>query len=424
MKRTGRPEREVGDRGQRPLGRGELLAILGFWTFMALLGAANEVVDPDSGPARWAGSQPIISEFFEAYLWAALTPVIFWLSGRLRIERSHWVRPAILLAAVGLGCAVFADVVEDVFEIQVLGASPSDPGTSPLQSLLRLWFLNDLMIFVAVLAAGFAREYFFRYRDRQEQAVELQARAAVLEAQLSDARLEALRMQVNPHFLFNTLHAVSSLVQRDPDGVRRMIAKLAALLRTTLSGSSSPEVPLEAELEFLEDYLDIMGIRFQGRLEVDFEIQPGLLGATVPNLILQPLVENAVKHGLGETDGPAAITVTGAAHDDVLVLAVLDTGPGVPPDLDLQAAPGIGLRNVRDRLRQLYGDDASLRVEAREGGGTRAEVRLPLLLPAGIAHRRPGTAGGAADHHTGDDATSPAESLPAAGTGSTTGSPS
>lgn len=388
------PEPRAGDTadGSRfvPLGRRELLAIIGFWTFMALLSAANQVVDPRGVSARWAGvGEPIMGEFFVAYLWAILTPAIFWLSAWARLDRSGWVRPVLALGAAAIGCAIFADVIEDVFEIHVLGASAQASPTSPLQSLLRLWFLNDLMIFVAVLAAGFAREYFVRYRARQDEAVRLEARAALLEAQLAEARLEALRMQVNPHFLFNTLHAISSLVHRDPDGVRSMVAKLANLLRTTLKGSGEAEVSLERELEFLEDYLEIMQVRFQGRLEVEFDVDCGLLEARVPNLILQPLVENAVKHGVGGSEGPVRVVVTGAAESDRLVLGVLDTGPGLPGGAGGAPTTGIGLQNVRERLAHLYGGRGDLTVESRPEGGVRAEIRVPLRVPEAASSPSP-----------------------------------
>lgn len=366
----------------RPLGRNELLAIFGFWTFMALLAEANHLVDPGGGRTSAGIGQHLALEFFEAYLWAILTVLVFWVVGRLRVERTRWVKPLLILGALGLASAIFVDVVENLFEIHALGLDRSAGGTSPIQSLRRMWFLNDLMIYVAILAAAFARDYFFRYRSRQEQAIRLQGRAAVLEAQLAEARLEALRMQVNPHFLFNTLHAVSSLVHRDPDGVRRMIAKLANLLRTTLRGGTEPEVSLERELEFLEDYLEIMRIRFQGRLDVEFDVAPGLLHALVPNLILQPLVENAVKHGVAKTTDPAQIVITAAAEDHTLVLRVFDSGPGLTTP-DPAEEPGIGIRNVRERLAQLYGDGARLILASRPEGGARAEVRLPLRTAEG-----------------------------------------
>jgi len=365
--------------GYRPLGGRELLGIFAFWTFMALLAAANEVVDPrGAGAEGWSGfGKPVLLEFFEAYLWAALTPAIFWLTGRLSFDRGRWMGPALLLAAVAIACSVLADVADDFVGMRVLGLPGNPDAISPVSSVLRLWFANDLMICLAVIAAGFARVYFLRYRARQEQAGRLQAHAALLEAQLAEARLDALRMQVNPHFLFNTLHAVSTLVDRDPDGVRRMVAKLAGLLRTALGDGGDPEVALERELEFLEDYLEIMLVRFQGRLEVDFRVDPDLLDARVPNLILQPLLENAIKHAVGETEGLVHVEVSGESRGGDLLLSVSDTGPGFPAGGD-GPAPGIGLSNVRGRLAQLYGDDADLRLESRPGGGARATIRLPL----------------------------------------------
>ena len=151
-------------------------------------------------------------------------------------------------------------------------------------------------MYLAVLAAGFAREYFVRDQIRQRQAVELQA-------QLADARLSALRMQINPHFLFNTLHAISALVDRDPAGVRRMIARLSELLRMTIDRQAADEVPLREELAFLRRYIEIMEIRFQGALHVSTKVDNETLDALVPNLILQPIVENALEHGVSRRNG-------------------------------------------------------------------------------------------------------------------------
>jgi len=183
-------------------------------------------------------------------------------------------------------------------------------------------------------------------------------------------------MQLNPHFLFNTLHAVSALVERDPSGVRRMIARLSTLLRHTLDSGTAQEVPLGDELQFLRDYLDIQQVRFQGRLEVVEDVASGLLDALVPNLILQPLVENAIEHGVSEMEEGGHIEIAARREGDDLVLSVRDNGPGMDQEIPLREN-GVGLRNTRERLEGMYGDAGSLLLEAAEAGGLQAVVTLP-----------------------------------------------
>ena len=228
--------------------------------------------------------------------------------------------------------------------------------------------LRGLRLEVARL---FARNYFLRYRVRREEAGNLKAQAAQLQAQLADARLAALRSQLNPHFLFNTLHAVSALVERDPRGVRRMVARLSELLRTSLDEADEPEITLDRELKFSERYLDIMQIRFQGNLQVSLRIEPDVRDALVPNLILQPLVENAVKHGVSKLEEMGRIEIVARRLGERVVLSVRDNGPAFSV---AKSSDGLGLRNTRARLAQLYGAEQSLTLRPAPGGGLVAEV--------------------------------------------------
>jgi two-component system LytT family sensor kinase len=254
------------------------------------------------------------------------------------------------------------------------------PGAfNPFFGMTRLFWLDDLMVYFAVVAAGFARDYFRRYQSRREEAARLQAQAAELHAQLAEARLAALRTQLDPHFLFNTLHAISTLVERDPRGVRRMIARLSELLRSSLEEGNEQEVPLEKELALLNRYLEIMQIRFQGRLEVDIRVDGAVMDALVPTLILQPLVENAVKHGVSKVAGTGMIEIRAYRdEEDRLVLRVRDNGPGLEVGDDSPREEGVGLANTRARLEQLYGPDQSFALRpALDGVGLIAEVMLP-----------------------------------------------
>jgi sensor histidine kinase YesM len=241
--------------------------------------------------------------------------------------------------------------------------------------------LNHFLIFCGILAAGFAREYSRRFRAHEKAAAQMAAETAQLQTQLTEAKLSALNAQLNPHFLFNTLNAVSSLVERDPRGVRRMIARLSELLRYTLEGGTDHEVPLSQEISFLERYLEIMQIRFQGKLEIDMQIEGEAHNAMVPSLILQPLVENAVKHGVDKITAAGKIGIRARLEGERLVLTVTDNGPG-PAKITRLDDAGVGLANTRQRLEQLYGNEQSLTLAEAPGGGTVARIIIPYRTSA------------------------------------------
>ncbi len=352
----------------------EWAAIAGFWFFLCALTLVRRALDPRGGagiatPQLWF----TLSEYF---VWMLLTPVIFRYARRYPIERGVWVRRLLmhLTAAFVIASAV------DLIRVVIIAPLMIPPETlrespwlaDPLLALSRLQFLDELIIYLAVLATGFARDYFLRYRERE-------AVAAQLEGQLSEARLAALRMQLNPHFMFNTLHAISALVERDPGGVRSIVARLSTLLRRVLDDKTGQETALRDELRFLHDYLDIQNVRFEGRLEVEEDIADDTLGALVPTLILQPLVENAVEHGTTrvEREGAGRIRVTARRDGESLVLEVCDNGPGLG-DNGSRPVGGVGLSNTRARLEALYGRAGSLDLTPANGGGLCARVRLPF----------------------------------------------
>jgi two-component system, LytTR family, sensor kinase len=371
-------------------GRVAILLDLAFWTFFALLIALNRL----AGPRRPTDSPQVVQEtiywFFESYLWAAATPVIFWLTWRLIVAGDRRLARGLALVAAGLVLSALLNVLGEVISERVLDLPRFRPRGSSPNLLLQPWLLlasprvlNDLVTFGGVVAAGFASEYFRRYRQRE-------AEAARLHAQLAEARLAMLRAQLNPHFLFNTLNAVSTLVASDPRGVRRMIARLSELLRYTLEGAHEQEIPLAQELQLTRRYLEILEIRYEGRLETRVEITSELEGALVPNLILQPLAENALTHGVARAGGRGRIEVTARREGDRLLLAVRDTGPGdVNPGATEPSAEvvghGMGLRNTRERLRELYGQQQSLELRPTPDGGMIAEIAMPFRTPAAPA---------------------------------------
>lgn len=296
-------------------------------------------------------------------------PSIFWISRTINLTRSNWSRRILQHLGIALILSILVNALLRVtFEAFLPGIRPP---LTPARLLLSFRFLDELMVYFAILAAGFARDYFRQHRERQEEAVQLRA-------QLAEARLSALRMQLNPHFLFNTLHAILPLVERDPAGVRRMIVRLSELLRYTLDGSEAPEVPLKQELKFLRSYLEIQQVRLGDRLEVHQEIEPKVLDALVPNLILQPLVENAIKHGVSQVKGTGRIKIRAVREGENLQLSVHDNGPGFSVVRKSNKGQGVGLSNTKARLDQLYGEAQQLVFRETEDGGFLAQITLPF----------------------------------------------
>jgi two-component system, LytTR family, sensor kinase len=362
------------------LGSRELLLIFLFWTLLAAVISTNRLLDPRGFGLRPGSSiAPIIFPYIEAWTWAVVTPLVFWLSSRFSIEKSNWFWRIPLLLVSGVLIAIGVDLVLELIRTELFPSPRRRFGSLTLfRGIGRYRFLNQFVIFIAVLTAGFAREYFLRAQQRQQEAAFHQAAASKLHAQLAEARLDALRMQINPHFLFNTLHAISALVEKNPGGVRRMIARLSELLRHSIERRGSDEVSLREELDLLRRYIEIMEIRFQGSLRVEMEIEPNASDAAVPNLILQPIVENALEHGVSRTSGEGVVTIEAVIEEGDLIISISDNGPGVASVEAHERSGGVGLQNTRSRLAQMYGEQAELSLRPRPGGGAVAEIRFPF----------------------------------------------
>lgn len=359
------------DRPYQRLSSRELLLIFLFWTSLATVSAVSRLLDPRGYGFRVVSpAGPIALAFIEAWIWALFTPLIFWLSSRISVFRSKWIVRIPLLIVVGVGVAMAVYFVLDIARDVIFENALRRGGSvfAPFRDIGRFRFVNQLLVFFSILAAGFAREYFLRDQSRQRESVELQA-------QLAEARLDALRMQVNPHFLFNTLNAISALVERDPAGVRRMIARLSELLRHTIDRNRTDEVPLREELAFIRRYIEIMEIRFQGRLRVRMEIENEVLDALVPDFILQPIVENALEHGVTRAAGAGEITIAARRDGDRVILTVRDNGPGISENV---SSGGVGVANTRERIEHLYGDQGRLMLAPAAEGGTIAEIAIPF----------------------------------------------
>jgi two-component system LytT family sensor kinase len=321
----------------------------------------------------------IVGNLLDGWYWAALTFAVFRLALRFRFTRRGWP-VAVAVHAAGAITAALGNVL---FNLQVAGVLyPDEPGQ--FGAYFRGTFYTDVQWYLLLVGAAYGVDYYRRMRDRE-------VHSARLDESLAAARLEALKMQIQPHFLFNTLHTISELVHEDPDAAERMIVRLADLLRLTVDNAQTHEVTVAQEVAFLDAYLEIQRTRFQDRLRVEVSMGPGTEQARVPNLVLQPLVENAIRHGAASLGGLGRITVKSERRGGRLRMEVHDNGPGPHPAPHPGGRQGVGVRNTRERLAQMYGPGGRLELTHCPIGGTVAAVEIPFSLapepvPAGAAH--------------------------------------
>ena len=306
------------------------------------------------------------------YIPAALSPIIFRLIRRYRIDERVVRTIAVhIFAALVLSCVHAAGMAA------VRSALWGPPPVGWLTAIQSLYLMNldwALMTYTTIVGLSYAHGY---YREAHARMV----KSALLETRLMEARLKTLESELQPHFLFNTLHAISTLVHTNPDAADRMISRLSDLLRLTFDRSGAPRVPLQEELEFLQKYLEIEQTRFQDRLTVQYEIEPDTLDAEVPRLILQPLVENAIKHGVSPRTGLGTVAIAARRDGDTLWLEVRDNGVGLSGTARTQLRSGVGLANTRDRLECLYGEAHQLEFSEAETGLT-VGMRIPFQTAA------------------------------------------
>ena len=310
-----------------------------------------------------------------AYLWALLTPMLLRLARRFRIERGRLLRHSLIhiLASILLSVSTMVGISTVSNYLFVEPAERQFTLTKLLYSIYN-YFDYYILIYWLILMISHAFDYYSRYQQGE-------LRASQLQAQLARAELQALKMQLHPHFLFNTLHSISALQLKDIAAANRMIARLGDFLRLTLDNSGAQEVSLEKELEFLKCYLDIERVRFQDRLTTSLYVEPRALDSRVPNLILQPIVENALRHGLSRRAAPGRLEISAKRDNGSLRIQVRDNGPGLAA-VKGQAGKvreGLGLSNTRARLEQLYGGAHRFSIENAPGGG----LLVTLEIPAG-----------------------------------------
>jgi two-component system LytT family sensor kinase len=335
----------------------------------------------------WSWTREIVVEAFFWYLWMAALPLLAHLVRRFPVDARRWATSLPVHAVAACVLSVIHLAIYEAIAVwaEALAGGADTFGPRFVAVLGKIITSFEVFTYGTLVACLHAIAYARRYR---EEAL----RAAELEAELVRSQLEALKMQLQPHFLFNTLHAISALMYQDVDAADRMIARLSGLLRAALQSAPRQQVSLRQELEFLEGYLEIEKARLGDRLVVAMDIAAETLDASVPNLVLQPLVENAIRHGVAPRRKAGHLEVSARRADGDLEIVIRDDGPGLPAGA---LKEGVGLGNVRARMLRLYGP--AHRFELRNGGagGLTVELALPFQVhrddPAGevLEHGEP-----------------------------------
>jgi hypothetical protein len=357
--------------------RYKYLAVLVFgWTLIAVITTSQTyiemtVYEPDR---PFPILQMFVINVLQWNFWTAVTPLIGWLGRRFPIEKGKFAKavPVHVLASIIVAAIHIAYIVFLTFQLAPVENLPRDRSFFRMFLNLSYTFHIELMIYWAMLGMTYAVDYYSKFRERE-------LRASQLETQLAQANLQALEMQLQPHFLFNTLNGIATLVRdkRDKDAVE-MLVGVSELLRQVLDNMGRQEVTLKEEIDFIERYLEIQQMRFGDRLVVSLDIAPETLDARVPNLVLQPIVENAIRHGLSHKIEVGHLRIRSERSGDDLLLAVQNDGEKLDEAFELNASGGLGLTNTRERLEQLFGTDQKFSLRNTEDGVV-ATIRIPFV---------------------------------------------
>jgi two-component system LytT family sensor kinase len=344
-----------------------------FWTGLAIF-FASQIVFISRGRVSWGTAFAFSAPRW--YVWGLLTPLVFWIDRRLGPGRTLTARVAL---HIPLGVAITLLSVVLRLVTRPLRGSPWPP------SLLEFFldrFYWDLLIYAVIAGVSISRDYAAQVRERDQHAHLLALEAADLERRLIESRLQSLRAQLHPHFLFNALNTISAFTETAPQKARRLMGQLGDLLRASLTHASRPLVTLGEELTFLDDYLAIESARFEGRITVSVQADDDLLDVMVPSFLLQPLVENAIRHGVASRLSGGHVDITARRNGSTLELRVRDNGLGLADDWRRRRDSGVGLTNVSSRLEHLYGKGEHMRVTSVSSGGVEVQLELPLRRSA------------------------------------------
>jgi len=363
--------------------------IWGIWTLAGVFFASQIYVLVAKTERPVTFSKALVWQLSCVYIFALATPLVLRLARRYRIERPDWWRNVVIHAVTGIlistAWAAGHLTLDTLFYGGLSGLNRLTPYNWAARTFGHLD--QELLVYWIIVLISHALNYYQRYREGELRA--------------SQAQLHALKMQLHPHFLFNTLHSISALVYKDPAAAEKMIVRLGDFLRMTLENSAAQEVLLRQELEFLHCYLEIERTRFGDRLMTNVEVEPQTLSCRVPYLILQPIVENAIRHGIAARAVPGRINIRAERKNGMLRLQVTDNGQGLEQTLAsnrLSGCGGIGLTNTQARLDQLYGSVHRLEMTTAPQGGTIVTVEIPFQSSdqdgAGSARLLTGLSGG------------------------------
>lgn len=343
--------------------------IFASWTSLAFLFSGPQMIQAVRLHRTAAGWDSVVGELIFSYLWFALTPLVLWLSRSFRIEGGRRFKSLTIHFLASVLFLLLQVLLFTVVSIPFGWYSQLTPFGNRYFLLILTFTPSDVMFYWGVVVIEHALDYYHKLQERE-------LRASQLEAQLAQSQLQVLKMQLHPHFLFNTLNAISALIRESPDEADEMVSRLGDLLRMTLETAGLQEVPFKKELEFLKHYLDIEQTRFQDRLKVEMAIEPETLDGLVPSMILQPLVENSVRHGVAPRPEGGCIKIKAWRDNSLLRLEVEDDGPGLCGDTPLKER--VGLTNTRARVTNLYGDEHGLRLRNAADGGLVVSLTIPF----------------------------------------------
>jgi two-component system, LytTR family, sensor kinase len=346
-------------------------AFVAGWAFLGLLLSIEVYLR--GGAMGWGKKLDFIDaaipQFGRAAMWGLMIPLILQMRQKVPLRWGHWV------GGIGFHLVMSFVVMATyylgrMFSYMLLWREPEGDFWMTSVQTFNGRNIIDMAFYWAVIAFGYSLEIHRRYKNEE-------LKAAQLEARLIETELKALREQMRPHFLFNTLNTIAVLVrEKKNDDAVNLIARLSSLLRMTLDNTRVHEVTLRQEMDFLERYIEIQKARFSDRLNVGIMIEPEAMKARIPNLLLQPILENAILHGIATKSGPGHVEVLGRVEDGKLHLEVRDDGPGLG-DGTTRAKEGVGLTNTRERLAKIYGAHGHLLLRSEPGRGVSVQIILP-----------------------------------------------
>ena len=335
--------------------------IVGCWLFMALLFTPQTYLTNLRSPTPLTWGQAFLATLLLFQVWSLLTPLLLWLGARFPLERQRLLRNlAIHILLSGPVALAHIWLLQTVNTLLLTWSRSYQPPV-PVKALLVGLGATNIMVYWGIVAVSQAVNYFRKYQER--------------EFRLAQAQLHSLRMQLHPHFLFNTLNAIAELVYSDPKAADHCIVSVSELLRFSLESHRTQEVTLKEEIDFLEKYLEIQKTLMRDRLRVRLNVEPEALDASVPNMLLQPLVENAIKHGISPRPEGGSVEVFARRLDGKLYVEITDDGRGMQ---DQQDTSGVGLVNTQERLKHLYGGAHTFNLSSFPGRGVTIRISLPF----------------------------------------------